>query len=136
MKFLYPAAIAGSALMWGLSSLAGAATHGNALGEPSIWRVDSGTQQPSQRGGIVNERSTGNEPFMGPGASGGPTHSAPGATQNTMKQQPQDKQQGMGRSGDHGEASQNNERQAFQRLESDPTVQGQDLVNKQPEKRQ
>jgi len=35
--------------------------------------------------GIVNERSTGNEPFMGPGASGGPMHSTPGATERSMQ---------------------------------------------------
>ena len=62
-----------------------------------IVQVDSSGQRPSQREGIVNERSTGNEPFMGPGASGGPTHSAPGATENTIKQS-QDKKQGMSRS--------------------------------------
>ena len=123
MKFFYLAVIAGGALMCASPGVAGAATQSH-TGGASIWRVDAQVQQPSQQGGIVNERSTGNEPFMGPGASGGPTHSAPGATENTIKQQPQ---QG---------ASQNNERQAFQRLESDPTVQGQDLVNEQREKRQ
>ena len=35
--------------------------------------------------GIVNERSTGNEPFMGPGASGGPMHSTPGATERSVQ---------------------------------------------------
>ena len=50
--------------------------------------------QKSEKGGIVNERSTGNEPFMGPGASGGPTNSAPGATENTIKQQPPEMKQG------------------------------------------
>ena len=128
MKFFYLAVMTGGALIWSVSGVAGAPSHGQSPGEPSVWHVDSGSQPPSQRDGIVNERSTGNEPFMGPGASGGPTHSAPGATQNTIKQQPQDQQQGTGRS--------DNERQAFQRLESDPTVQGQDLVNEQPEKRQ
>jgi hypothetical protein len=105
------------------------------LEQSFVRSVDSAGQAASQRGGIVNERSTGNEPFMGPGASGGPTHSAPGATHNTQSQEPTDRQQGMSRP-DHGAASQNNERQAFQRLESDPTVQGQDLVNQQREQRQ
>jgi hypothetical protein len=43
--------------------------------------ADSGKQDK----GIVNERSTGNEPFTGPGASGGPMHSAPGATERTIQ---------------------------------------------------
>ena len=127
MKVFYLSVIAGGALMCGSLGVAGAATQIHTTAGASIWQVDSQAQQPSQRGGIVNERSTGNEPFMGPGASGGPTHSAPGATENTIKQQPQNKPQG---------SSQNNERQAFQRLESDPTVQGQDLVNEQREKQQ
>ena len=127
MKFFYLLAVIAGVSIGGFAGVAGAASHNSSPGEPSIWRVDSASQQPSQRGGIVNERSTGNEPFMGPGASGGPTHSAPGATENTIKQQSQDKPQGT---------SQNSERQAFQRLESDPTVQGQDLVNEQREKQQ
>jgi len=133
MKFSYLTVLASGALITGFAGVAGASSFS---GEPAIWRVDSATQQSSQPGGIVNERSTGNEPFMGPGASGGPTHSAPGATQNTIKQQPQKQQQGMGPSDAQGASSENNERQAFQRLESDPTAQGQDLVNEQPEKRQ
>ncbi|WP_447987466.1 hypothetical protein [Nitrospira sp. Nam74] len=36
--------------------------------------------------GIVNERSTGNEPFTGPGASGGPMHSTPGATERSVQE--------------------------------------------------
>lgn len=136
MKVFYLSVIAGSALMCGSPGVAGAATQIHTTVGASIWQVDSQAQQPSQPGGIVNERSTGNEPFMGPGASGGPTHSAPGATENTIKQRPKGKQQGTGGADVRGEAAQNNERQAFQRLESDPTVQGQDLVNAQREKRQ
>lgn len=44
-----------------------------------------GAESAKQDKGIVNERSTGNEPFMGSGASGGPTHSSPGATERTVQ---------------------------------------------------
>jgi hypothetical protein len=43
--------------------------------------ADSGKQSK----GIVNERSTGNEPAMGPGASGGPMNSTPGATERSTQ---------------------------------------------------
>ena len=73
MKLFYLGVIAGGALMCGSPGVAAAATQIHTTAGASIWQVDSQAQQPSQRGGIVNERSTGNEPFMGPGASGGPT---------------------------------------------------------------
>lgn len=61
----------------------------------------SGAKGSSQQGkGIVNERSTGNEPFTGPGASGGPMHSTPGATERTIQENPSS-QGGMG-SGEKG----------------------------------
>jgi hypothetical protein len=60
--------------------------------------ADSSRQDKGK--GIVNERSTGNEPFTGPGASGGPMHSAPGATERTIQENP-GSQSGMG-SGEKG----------------------------------
>jgi hypothetical protein len=56
-----------------------------------------GTDTPKQKG-IVNERSTGNEPLTGPGASGGPMHSSPGATDRTTQDSTKD-QSGMGAGG-------------------------------------
>lgn len=50
-------------------------------------------------------KSEGNEPFMGPGASGGRSHSAPGATENTIKQQPSGMKQGGHRSESSGQLS-------------------------------
>jgi len=48
---------------------------------------EAGAADPGKQGkGIVNERSTGNEPAMGPGASGGPTHSNPGATERSVQE--------------------------------------------------
>lgn len=44
-----------------------------------------GADSAKQGKGTVNERSTGNEPFTGPDASGGPSHSAPGATERTIQ---------------------------------------------------
>jgi hypothetical protein len=55
--------------------------------------ADSSKQDKGK--GIVNERSTGNEPFTGPGASGGPMHSTPGATERTIQENP-GSQGGMG----------------------------------------
>lgn len=55
--------------------------------------ADSSRQDKGK--GIVNERSTGNEPFTGPGASGGPMHSTPGATERTIQENP-GSQGGMG----------------------------------------
>jgi len=55
--------------------------------------ADSSKQDKGK--GIVNERSTGNEPFTGPGASGGPMHSSPGATERTIQENP-GSQGGMG----------------------------------------
>jgi hypothetical protein len=60
--------------------------------------ADSSKQDKGK--GIVNERSTGNEPFTGPGASGGPMHSSPGATERTIQENPSS-QSGMG-SGEKG----------------------------------
>jgi hypothetical protein len=60
--------------------------------------ADSSKQDKGK--GIVNERSTGNEPFTGPGASGGPMHSSPGATERTIQENP-GSQGGMG-SGEKG----------------------------------
>jgi hypothetical protein len=48
--------------------------------------ADSSKQDKGK--GIVNERSTGNEPFTGPGASGGPMHSSPDATERTIQENP------------------------------------------------
>ena len=53
---------------------------------------------PKQDKGMVNERSTGNEPFTGPGASGGPMHSSPGATERTTQENTK-AQSGMGDGG-------------------------------------
>jgi len=62
----------------------------------------SGAKGSSQQGkGIVNERSTGNEPFTGPGASGGPMHSTPGATERSMQEDTRAQSGGMG-SGEKG----------------------------------
>ena len=57
-----------------------------------------GADATKQDKGIVNERSTGNEPFTGPGASGGPMHSAPGATERTIQDNTKT-QSGMGTGG-------------------------------------
>lgn len=55
--------------------------------------ADSSKQETGK--GIVNEQSTGNEPFTGPGASGGPMHSTPGATEKSV-QEGTKAQSGMG----------------------------------------
>lgn len=108
MKYLVTLA-AGIGVAWCMAGGAGAAPmtlQTIALWAPPeqivVWQVDSAAK--SQQGGIVNERSTGNEPFMGPGASGGPTHSAPGATENTVKRQPRDMESGGSRAGKGGES--------------------------------
>ena len=66
MKVFCLGVIAGGALMCASPGVAGAATQSH-TGGASIWQVDSQVQQPSQGGGIINERSTGNEPFWVPG---------------------------------------------------------------------
>lgn len=99
MKYLFVAVTAASiGFAWCSLDVAGAAPITKLLWKAQEQKVVLPVDQKSQQGGIVNERSTGNEPFMGPGASGGPTHSAPGATENTIKQQPRDMEQGGNRS--------------------------------------
>ncbi|HKN86402.1 MAG TPA: hypothetical protein VJV04_06065 [Nitrospiraceae bacterium] len=61
--------------------------------------ADSSKQDKGK--GIVNERSTGNEPFTGPGASGGPMHSTPGATEKSMQESTK-AQSGMGTGAEAG----------------------------------
>jgi hypothetical protein len=59
--------------------------------------ADSSKQEKGK--GMVNERSTDNEPFTGPGSSGGPSHSAPGAMDQTI-QEGTSSQSGMGNAGE------------------------------------
>jgi hypothetical protein len=61
----------------------------------------SDSSKPDKGKGIVNERSTGNEPFTGPGASGGPLHSAPGATERSVQENTK-AQSGMGTGAEAG----------------------------------
>lgn len=61
--------------------------------------ADSSKQDAGK--GIVNERSTGNEPFTGPGASGGPMHSTPGATERSAQESTK-AQSGMGTGAEGG----------------------------------
>lgn len=89
MRYLFAGAVGVIGVAWCLLNVAVAAP----------------ADQKSEKDGIVNERSTGNEPFMGPGASGGRSHSAPGATENTIKQQPSGMKQGGHRSESSGQLS-------------------------------
>ena len=61
--------------------------------------ADSSKQDAGK--GIVNERSTGNEPFTGPGASGGPMHSTPGAPERSAQESTK-AQSGMGTGAEGG----------------------------------